>query len=353
MMSYLKGLIWCAVLCVLPAGVWAGSLDAPAAPGSSSSAMYTLDGIYNRLNSGAAGAKRSGAFTKPSAVPGSSGHTLDEVMGKTPTADNNGAMAAEVWSGKAFWGLRTNGWGPLTGTMTNVGTQNITPGTSAQTITQGYHDGTGSVEGDADLVAGNIRCGVTIFGVTGTNVPVCVAKTGQTTVYSAGDDGAYQKGCDPEVAAFSGYDNFGNYNRTSLLYSGGFTNNGDGTVTDNLTGLIWLKNANCFGKRSWTNALSDCNNLESGSCGLDDGSSAGEWRLPNINELRSLFDPTLSAPYLPAGHPFTNVQSYYHWSSTTNEYDITLAWVVSLHYGEIGSIGKTGTIYVWPVRGGQ
>jgi len=40
-----------------------------------------------------------------------------------------------------------------------------------------------------------------------------------------------------------------------------YTIHGDGTVTDNLTGLIWLKNADCFGARDWANALTDCNNL--------------------------------------------------------------------------------------------
>ena len=64
-------------------------------------------------------------------------------------------------------------------------------------------------------------------------------------------------------------------------------------VTDNLTGLIWLKNARCVGGTDWENALTWCNTLASGSCNLSDGSSAGEWRLPNINEFSSLFDPTL------------------------------------------------------------
>ena len=354
-MRYLKGLVWCAIVCVLPAGVWAGSLTDPGTPGSSSSAMYTLEDIYNRLDSGAAGAKRSGGFTEPSASPGSSGHTLDEVMEKAPTADNsNGASAADVVSGKTFWGLLTGGWGPLTGTMTNVGAQNITtPGTSAQTITQGYYDGTVFVEGDENLSAGNIKCGVTIFGVTGTlGLPVCVAKTGLTTVCSAGDDGAYQKGCDPAVTPY----NLSDYNRTSLPCSGGFTNNGDGTVTDNLTGLIWLKNANCFGRRTWRNGLSDCNNLASGTCGLNDGSSAGDWRLPNFNELRSLFDPTLSAPYLPAGHPFTNVQSRLYWSSSgfPDVMHGTWVWVVDLDRGfGFYDDGESPDPYVWPVRGGQ
>ena len=43
-----------------------------------------------------------------------------------------------------------------------------------------------------------------------------------------------------------------------------FTDNSDGTVTDNLTGLIWLKDANCFGDRTWISALSDANGLASG-----------------------------------------------------------------------------------------
>ncbi len=60
-----------------------------------------------------------------------------------------------------------------------------------------------------------------------------------------------------------------------------FTDNGNGTVTDNLTGLIWLKNANCFGLRAWNDAVSDCNGLNSGECGLSDDSNAGDWRLPN------------------------------------------------------------------------
>jgi len=179
-----------------------------------------------------------------------------------------------------------------------------------------YYDATTLSAVDADLAAKNIRCGVTIFGVTGAILPGCVAKTGQTSCYNAsgvaidcngtGQDGEYKKGCDPAVAPLA-VPHFGNYNRVSLLCSAGFTDNGDGTVTDNLTGLIWLKNANCDGGKNWENALTWCNALASGSCGLSDGSSVGDWRLPNINEFSSLFDPILEPPYLPAGHPFTGV----------------------------------------------
>ena len=78
-----------------------------------------------------------------------------------------------------------------------------------------------------------------------------------------------------------------------------FPDNGDGTVSDNLTGLIWLKNANCFGQKDWATAMSDADNLSNGTCGLTDGSSAGDWRLPNRVELTSLvnseyYNPALS-----------------------------------------------------------
>ena len=192
-----------------------------------------------------------------------------------------------------------------------------------------------------------------------------MAKTGQTATYGTGDDGAYQKGCLPVVAPAFGTSRFGSYNRTSFpSYAScalGFTDNGDGTVTDNLTGLIWLKDASCAelagtdanGGANWSTALGAANSLADGTCGLSDGSSAGEWRLANTNELRSLFDPALGAPYLPTGHPFTGVQSNFYWSSTSVANNTDNAWEVSLRDGKVISSNKRNTNYVWPVRGGQ
>ena len=97
-----------------------------------------------------------------------------------------------------------------------------------------------------------------------------IPKTGQTISYATGDDGDLQKGF-----AWP-------YPR--------FTDNGDGTVTDELTSQIWLKDAGCLGPRKWIEALSDANGLADGSCGLTDGSSAGDWRLPNRFELLVLVD---------------------------------------------------------------
>lgn len=94
-----------------------------------------------------------------------SGVTIFGVSGNsnvvnTQTGD---AIASEIVSGKKAWidGIE------ITGSMTSVGAQIITPGTSNQSITQGYHDGTGYVTGDSDLTAANIKGGVNIFGVAG------------------------------------------------------------------------------------------------------------------------------------------------------------------------------------------
>jgi hypothetical protein len=297
-------------------------------------------------------------------------HTLDEIMDISPAVDEtNGATQAQVLVGRTAWGLTGGAWGVMTGTMPDNGGVVVVPSTVSQTITLGYHNGAGTVQGDPDLAAANIRCGVTIFGVTG-SIPQYVAKTGQTGCWDGtgnsiscpgtGQDGEYRNGGLPVVVPSWG-GSFGGYNRTSFTCSDGFTNNGDGTVTDNLTGLIWLQDASCSnlagtdtaGMGTWTTALSAANGLANGTCGLTDGSSAGDWRLPNINELRSLFDPGLSSPYLPAGHPFTGVQSDFYWSSTTFADGRSLAWGMSPGTGNASTGDKLFALYVWPVRGGQ
>ncbi len=64
-----------------------------------------------------------------------------------------------------------------------------------------------------------------------------------------------------------------------------FTDMGNGTVQDNKTGMIWLKNANCFGDLNWSFADLAAKALADGQCGLTDASVAGDWRLPTQNEL--------------------------------------------------------------------
>ena len=98
-----------------------------------------------------------------------------------------------------------------------------------------------------------------------------------------------------------------------------FTDNDDGTVTDNLTGLIWLKSASRgLGHPPWEKAVSICNELAEGSNGLADGSVRGDWRLANLREIASLMDYSQSRLALPPRHPFDRVTLASHWASTTH-----------------------------------
>ena len=145
-----------------------------------------------------------------------------------------------------------------------------------------------------------------------------------------------------------------------------FEDNGDGTVTDMLTGLVWLKNANCFGERTWVNALADANGLASGACGLTDGSVARDWRLPSVNELHSLVDYEYYGAALSnaagtgqwtEGDAFSGVQSNwddYHWSSSSSAWTPFNAIKLSLYSGNFVWSEKTnGYTSVWPVRAGK
>ncbi len=78
-MRYLNGMLLGALFCFATTLAMAGELDSQFAPTHSDSAMYTMQDVYNRIDDGTEGTKRSGAFTEPSAAPGSTGHTLTEL----------------------------------------------------------------------------------------------------------------------------------------------------------------------------------------------------------------------------------------------------------------------------------
>jgi uncharacterized protein (TIGR02145 family) len=94
-----------------------GQLDPGADPADAHSQMYTLEDIYNRLNTGAAGQKQT-SFTEPAAGPADNqGRSTDDIMNKAPAVDDDlGARPEDVKAGKIFWGLRSDSWGLLTGT---------------------------------------------------------------------------------------------------------------------------------------------------------------------------------------------------------------------------------------------
>jgi len=124
-------------------------------------------------------------------------------------------------------------------------------------------------------------------------------------------------------------------------------------VYDNLTGLMWTKNANLLGyKTNWYDAIDFCTNLVYG--GFSD------WRLPNPRELESLMDTSENNPPLPLGHPFDFLPSGFfdiaYWSSSTSSLNNIYAFRCSIYYGWFGyggaidSWNKNDNYYVWPVR---
>jgi hypothetical protein len=179
--------------------------------------------------------------------------------------------------------------------------------------------------------------------VAGTTLlPAKIWKTGQTTVYRAGDDGTRQDGV--------------------ACPSPRFTANTDTSFMDNLTGLIWAPDANVMktrdpgwdnygdtdGKVIWQRALDYVAKLNNESY-----LGHSDWRLPNRKEGFSITDHTRYNPALPAGHPFSNVQAGSYWSSTTLAHDTAYDTTFGTWTGAIGKAVKTaGDSYVWPVRGG-
>lgn len=377
---------------------WAGNLDPTNVPGPT---MHTLEETYQKAESLAAPLRTLSPTTTVVAAGYYAATNLTQVdpdltasnvragvslFGVTGDSDvvntsSGDATANDLLTGKTAWVAGSE----VNGAMADRRAVTITPSTVQQTIPQGYHNGSGYVEGDADLVSANIRAGVDIFGVTGdpnvvdtssgdaaaadiktgkkawvdgnevtgiasvADAPAPVARTGQTPSLprnpaAAGSDGNLQKGVPWPNPRFS--------------------DNANGTVTDNLTGLIWLKDANAFGTLLWSNALTACSTLNSGEHGLADGSVEGDWRLPTIKELLSLlccryYNPALSntagTGHFEPGEPFANLQSWY-WSSSTRAGDTIQAWGIRMYNGFEESMPKGGPYYppyVWPVRGGQ
>jgi hypothetical protein len=120
----------------------------------------------------------------------------------------------------------------------------------------------------------------------------------------------------------------------------------DEAVLDKETGLVWERSPS--DPLLWLNAHGRCNRLTTGD-------RLG-WRLPTLQELASLVDPSVaSAPKLPAGHPFENVQTFFpYWSATTAASDASSAWAVNFSNGNlVGGVAKSNGMLVWCVRGGQ
>ena len=123
----------------------------------------------------------SGSATAPATISGSSATvsagtntlTLSKTISVTPT----------VSAGYVSSGTAGNSSVSLTASVTTKAAATITPGTSNQEIAAGtYLTGKQTISGDANLLASNIKSGVSIFGVAGSMTAATVSQDGTTKV---------------------------------------------------------------------------------------------------------------------------------------------------------------------------
>jgi hypothetical protein len=165
------------------------------------------------------------------------------------------------------------------------------------------------------------------FNITGTLTAGKVPKTGQTTSYYAGDDGDLQRG--------------------EVWPTPWLNDNGNGTITDNLTGLMWERVPSTT-SYIWNDVFTRIAALNSSALG-----GHTDWRLPNINELRCLGNFQDNGITWLNTQGFSNVQTSAYWSGTTASHQSDRGY--SLYFvGPFSSPhGKDSGYYVIAVRGGQ
>lgn len=136
------------------------------------------------------------------------------------------------------------------------------------------------------------------------------------------------------------------------LFAAPFTDNSDGTVKDNATGLVWQKcsmgqnqDAACTGTETqvnWDGAVGYCTGL---------GLASKTWRLPNINELKTIVDTTQASGAAINTTAFPGTVASGYWSSTTYAPTTSVAWLVAFNNGYVGNSIKTNPYYVRCVSG--
>jgi hypothetical protein len=145
----------------------------------------------------------------------------------------------------------------------------------------------------------------------------------------------------------------------TLSALGRWCDQGDGTVKDMTTGLVWLKNASWGGAKEWEDyevhddAHTRVGILEEGTsgAGLSDGSLEGDWRLPTKTDLVGITVGDEGIRY-DQMYFFTGVKTSYYWSGTSDGCPPSNVWVVGMHDDPMNSVCKYNyySYYVWPVR---
>lgn len=172
-----------------------------------------------------------------------------------------------------------------------------------------------------------------------------IASTNQKLCY--GDSGLID--CPSEGQDFYGQD--ATYSTGSDL---SYTNNGDGTITDNITGLIWAQDQSSQ-TMPWSQASSYCESLTTGD--------HDDWRMPTLKELWSIRDfstgwPWIDTDYFNLTGDGTQMNEHHSW--TSNQYLVESEyqneqvqgnpyWIVNDWTGHIKAM--SGNRFVRAVRG--
>jgi Protein of unknown function (DUF1566) len=181
---------------------------------------------------------------------------------------------------------------------------------------------------------------------------------------------------------------------TSGCFAARFVDNGDGTITDSQTGLIWEKKSSDGSVHDQSNfypwsisgtapdggaftsflaQLNDCSSSDSSSVS---GGFAGhcDWRLPQLDELATIIDTNAAgcaqSPFPPCVDPAFNTgctagctvttvpacsctESAGYWSATAAPYGTDFAWVAHFGFGDVFFTGESADYFVRAVRGGS
>jgi hypothetical protein len=114
-------------------------------------------------------------------------------------------------------------------------------------------------------------------------------------------------------------------------------------VLDRETGLVWERAPD---------PRTDPVEIAALRCLLKPVGGRKGWRLPTVEELLSLVEPTRANPALPAGHPFTNLSpTTAYWTATGSPFDSISNLVVRIADGEVTVESQTDEFLVWCVRG--
>ncbi|MDX2434805.1 MAG: DUF1566 domain-containing protein, partial [Desulfobacterales bacterium] len=169
-------------------------------------------------------------------------------------------------------------------------------------------------------------------------------------VYSAAPDDCYWSATTLKACFRNNQITIGDKNEQNLVRAvrgrtlefGHFRDNGDGTVTDITTGLMWEQTETRA--MTWEKALAFSEDL--------DLAGFRDWRLPTIRELSRLVDdsrrePSIDTAYFPGCRPSV------YWSSTTHALYPGFVWHVRFDDGLVQAGHKGRRYYVRAVRGGK